>query len=217
MTNGQSFRANILVKLLISVDRKRGYEDAIENTTLAIELSKRYKKYIVGIDLSGDPTTGSAFLELLRSCRQAGLKIAAHCAEVPNPTEVVHILNFKPDRLGHCTCIHPSLNGSKELFNMLLESKIPVELCPTSNIKCRTVPNYESHHLKYLYQAGHPICVSTDDKGVFATSLSKEYEHVGKYLDIGRSDLRKIAQSAISYTFASEEENRELKEFFKAG
>lgn len=71
-----------MVKLLISVDRKRGYEDAKENIQLAIELNKQYPKYIVGLDLSGDPTKGGAFIELLDSCRQADLKIAAHCAEV---------------------------------------------------------------------------------------------------------------------------------------
>lgn len=40
--------------------------------------------------------------------------------------DTTDILKFKPNRLGHCTCIHPSLQGSKQLFDMLLESKIPV-------------------------------------------------------------------------------------------
>lgn len=40
--------------------------------------------------------------------------------------ETIDILKFKPNRLGHCTCIHPRLQGSKQLFDMLLESKIPV-------------------------------------------------------------------------------------------
>ncbi|XP_012251017.2 adenosine deaminase-like protein isoform X2 [Athalia rosae] len=204
----------IMVKFLISVDRKRGYKDARENIQLGIELRKKYAKYVVGIDLSGDPTKESAFIELLHICREAGLKIAAHCAEVPNPVEVKDILNFKPDRLGHCTCIHPNLGGSKELLEMLLASNIPVELCPTSNVKCGTVPNYESHHFQYLYKAGHPISLSTDDKGVFATSLSKEYEYIAEHFSIGLSDLRKIARSAINYTFASDVEKEKLAALF---
>lgn len=43
---------------------------------------KKYPEYIVGIDLSGDPTVDYSFLELLEISRKAGLKIAAHCAEV---------------------------------------------------------------------------------------------------------------------------------------
>ena len=46
--------------------------------------------------------------------------------QVPNETETIDILKFKPDRLGHCTCIHPTLQGSSKLFNLLLDSKIPV-------------------------------------------------------------------------------------------
>lgn len=46
--------------------------------------------------------------------------------QIPNEKRTVDILKFKPDRLGHCTCIHPNLQGSKQLFDMLLESKIPV-------------------------------------------------------------------------------------------
>ena len=69
------------MKLLISVNRKQGLKAAKENVQLAIDMSKEYQQ-IVGIDLSGDPTKGDAFIELLNQARNAGLKIAAHCAEV---------------------------------------------------------------------------------------------------------------------------------------
>lgn len=48
------------------------------------------------------------------------------CTQIPNEKETIDILKFKPDRLGHCTCIHPSLQGSEQLFDMLLQSKVPV-------------------------------------------------------------------------------------------
>jgi len=73
---------NIIVKLLVSINRKQGYESAKENTNLAIRFMKRYPDYVVGIDLSGDPMAGDLFLELLETSRRAGLRIAAHCAEV---------------------------------------------------------------------------------------------------------------------------------------
>jgi len=43
---------------------------------------EKYPGYIVGIDLSGDPTAGDSFLELLETSRKIGLRITAHCAEV---------------------------------------------------------------------------------------------------------------------------------------
>ncbi|XP_017788379.1 PREDICTED: adenosine deaminase-like protein [Habropoda laboriosa] len=201
---------SILTKLLLSINRKQGYKAAQENIELAIHFSKKYPQYIVGLDLSGDPMTGGAFLELLKKARVAGLKIAVHCAEVSNETETMDILEFKPDRLGHCTCIHPTLQGSERLFTMLLNSKIPVELCLTSNVQCKTVPAYESHHFKYLHEAGHPVCLATDDKGVFHTSLSQEYEIVSSTFGLGYEELVKLCQSSVQYAFATSEEKQAM-------
>ncbi|XP_050450363.1 adenosine deaminase-like protein isoform X2 [Cataglyphis hispanica] len=198
----------ILVKLLISINRKQGCETARENINLAIEFMKKYPEYIVGIDLSGDPTVNYSFLELLEMSRKAGLKITAHCAEVPNEMETTDILKFKPNRLGHCTCIHPSLQGSKQLFDMLLESKIPVELCLTSNVKCKTVPSYISHQFKYLYEAGHPITIGTDDKGVFDTCLSEELQLLSSVFNVGKEQLKKLCTLSVQYSFANAEEKK---------
>lgn len=200
----------ILVKLLISINRKQDYESAEENINLAIQFKEKYPEYVVGIDLSGDPTAGDSFLKLLEISRKAGLRITAHCAEVPNEVETNDILKFKPDRLGHCTCIHPNLQGSQELFDILLESKIPVELCLTSNIKCNTVPSYMYHQFKYLYKARHPITIGTDDKGVFNTCLSKEFEILSSVFNIGRKELKELSILSVQYSFASTEEKESL-------
>lgn len=45
---------------------------------------------------------------------------------MPNEEEVDAILRFKPDRLGHGTCIHPVFGGSEKLYDLLLQSQIPV-------------------------------------------------------------------------------------------
>ncbi|KAL7293673.1 hypothetical protein TKK_0012752 [Trichogramma kaykai] len=199
----------IIVKLLVSINRKRAVREARENIQLAIEMSKEYNQ-IVGIDLSGDPTKGDAFIDLLNQARQANLKIAAHCAEVANENETIDILSFKPDRLGHGTCIHPNLNGSETLYNALLKSEIPVELCLTSNVKCKTVPNFKSHHFKYLYDSKHPICICTDDKGVFDTTLSQEIALLMEHFNLSRSDVKNLMLSTVKYTFADDNEKSKL-------
>ncbi|XP_058804153.1 adenosine deaminase-like protein [Phymastichus coffea] len=200
---------DITVKLLISVNRKQSFKAAKENIHLAIEMSREYHD-IVGIDLSGDPTKGDAFIELLHQARSAGLKIAAHCAEVANEVETIDIIKFKPERLGHGTCIHPSSGGTEELYQILLESKIPVELCLTSNIKCKTVLTYDVHHFQYLYESKHPICICTDDKGVFDTTLSKELALAAGYFNLNEHDLIHLMKSSVDYTFATENEKNKL-------
>ncbi|KAG8039258.1 hypothetical protein G9C98_003565 [Cotesia typhae] len=200
----------ITVKLLVSVNRKNGFKDAEENIKLAIEYYKKYPECVVGIDLSGDPTQGDACLNLLKSARDFGLKIAAHCAEVPNEKEVMDILEFKPDRLGHCTNIHPNLSGTLKLFNKLIESKIPVELCLTSNLKCETVPSLSEHQFSYLYQANHPLCLATDDKGVFNTTLSQEYKLAADTFNLTKEDLKKLVRSSVEFAFISQQEKEKL-------
>ncbi|XP_033221577.1 adenosine deaminase-like protein isoform X2 [Belonocnema kinseyi] len=208
-------KCSIIVKYLVSVDRRHGLQVAEENIDLAIELQKKYPKYVVGLDLSGDPTEGDVFLNLLEKSRDAGLRIAAHCAEVPNEVEIMDILNFRPERLGHCVCIHPSLNGSHKLFQRLLELKIPVELCLSSNVKTKSVPTYSHHQFKYLYKVGHPICICTDDKGVFRTTLSKEFELVASHFDLKNTDLKEICKLSVKYSFATDEEKKCLLQIIK--
>ena len=155
---------NILVKLLISVNRNETIESAKENIELAIEYWKKFPNLILGIDLSGNPTKSKFidYIDILNKARSEGLKISIHCGEVVDNQEVKNILNFHPDRIGHGTCIHESLGGDKNNWDELLKKKIPVEICITSNIKCKTVNSYDEHHFKFLYENKHPItlCVS---------------------------------------------------------
>ncbi|KAL2712210.1 adenosine deaminase-like protein [Vespula squamosa] len=200
----------IIVRLLISVDRAQDYENAKENCTLAKSYSKKFPDLIIGVDLSGDPAKGNLYLDLLHDVRKAGLKVVIHCAEIPNRADTWDVLKFRPDRIGHGTCIHPNLGGTVSTFDYLRKSRIPVELCLTSNVKCETVPSYEDHQFKYLYESGHPICISTDDKGLYDTTLSKEFEIASTTFDLKKDDLINICKSSIECSFNSKREKSKL-------
>ena len=97
-----------------------------------------------------------------------------------------------------------------------------VEMCLTSNLKTRTISSYKDHHFGFWKSKGHPLalCVSirsldlvplcavinhfflqTDDKGVFATSLSEEYLIASQAFGLTRSELRTLAKAALEYGF----------------
>ncbi|KAF7379573.1 adenosine deaminase-like protein [Vespula maculifrons] len=201
---------DIIVKLLISVDRAQDYENAKENCNLAKSYAEKYPDLIIGVDLSGDPVKGNLYLDLLYEVRKAGLKVVIHCAEIPNRADTWDVLKFRPDRLGHGTCIHPNLGGTVATFDYLRKSQIPVELCLTSNIICETVSCYEDHQFKYLYESGHPISICTDDKGLYNTTLSKEFEIASTTFDLKKDDLINICKSSIECSFNSEKEKLKL-------
>ena len=96
---------NIKVRLLVSINRQSSLESCQES--LNIVKSMLPNPYIVGIELSGDPRQGefATFEEELKAFKtETGLKISLHCAETEQQVaEAQSMIDFKPDRLGHCT------------------------------------------------------------------------------------------------------------------
>ena len=74
----------MIVQFLVSVDRRRSLEDAVENINLAVEFANLYPDIVVGVDFSGDPIKkGDAkeFVPLLKKAKARGLFISVHMAE----------------------------------------------------------------------------------------------------------------------------------------
>ena len=94
---------NIKVRLLVSINRTSSLESAQETLALVKEIESRF---IVGVELSGDPRDGSfaTFEADLRSFREeTGMKVSLHCAETEEQkAESQSMIDFAPDRLGHC-------------------------------------------------------------------------------------------------------------------
>ncbi|XP_047545810.1 adenosine deaminase-like protein [Vanessa atalanta] len=205
--------ASIIACLIISINRSSHQQEIDIITDLAIEYHKKYPDLVVGIELSGNPAVGKFqhFVPVLTKAREAGLKITLHCGEICNPQEVIEMLKFKPERIGHAVCIHPLYGGNDETWQLLCKSQIPVEVCLTSNVSTKSTPDYSSHHFKELYNANIPITICTDDKGVFATSLSQEYRICAETFGIDPSKLARISLRSCDYIF-SEDKRKTLSD-----
>uniref|UniRef100_A0A182S652 Adenosine deaminase domain-containing protein n=1 Tax=Anopheles maculatus TaxID=74869 RepID=A0A182S652_9DIPT len=197
----------IIVKLLPSIDRSKGVLEAMENVNLAIELNTLYPGTMVGFDLSGNPfgTKFADFVPALEKARKHGFRLALHCGEFEDVQEVKEMFALGVDRIGHGTFIE----GENLAFAS--EHKIPFECCITSNVKCKTVPSNEAHHVGKLLQMNQPVCVCTDDFGVFETSLSQELQICANTFSLSNAQMVELQRNAIEYTFANEEEKQELR------
>jgi adenosine deaminase len=202
----------IVVKLLVSIDRKLSVLEADENVTLALNWSEKYPDIVVGMDLSGDPRKGTfdSLIPSLQRAKDKGLKLTLHLPEVVNVPEAEQMLNFRPHRVGHAVNIHPELGGTEKLWEMLLHSKIPVEVCLSSNFLTNISNSMEEHHVKHLYDNGIPFAICTDDSGVFCTTLSNEFQHSVNALRLSRDELKTLSLKSIDYSFASSEEKLRL-------
>ncbi|XP_038857594.1 adenosine deaminase-like protein isoform X2 [Salvelinus namaycush] len=192
-------------RFLVAVDRRNGAEVAMETVKLAEDFMLSTDGLVVGLDLSGDPTVGHGrdLLPALQKAKNCGLKLSLHLSEVPSQADESELLlNIPPDRIGHGTFLHPEVGGSQSLVDKVRKHNTPLELCLTSNVKGQTVSSYSQHHFLYWYQMGHPSVICTDDKGVFCTDLSKEYQLAASTFNLSQEDMWTLSQKAIDCTFA---------------
>uniref|UniRef100_A0A4W4H4Y8 Adenosine deaminase domain-containing protein n=1 Tax=Electrophorus electricus TaxID=8005 RepID=A0A4W4H4Y8_ELEEL len=205
---------DIDVRFLVSVDRRNGPRVAMETVKLAEDFMLSSDGLVLGLDLSGDPAVcnGKDMLPALQRARNSGLKLALHLSEVPSQKEESEILlNLPPDRIGHGTFLHPEVGGSDSLVDKVCKQKIPIELCLTSNVKDQTVPSYDKHHFQYWYDRGHPCVLCTDDKGVFCTDLSQEYQLAASIFALGPEAVWDLSHQAVQCSFAPEPLKQQLK------
>lgn len=121
-----SQRETMVVKLILSINRSHSVSETEESLNVIIEMKELYPDVIKGVDLCGDPSSGSFNAKLFEKARESGLYVTLHCGEVSNENEVVQMLNFKPDRLGHGTCMHPKYGGSENIWKIYETRKIPL-------------------------------------------------------------------------------------------
>ncbi|CRK95962.1 CLUMA_CG009405, isoform A [Clunio marinus] len=167
------------------------------------------------IDLNGDPTKGKFqdYQEIFQQARTEGFGITLHCgeSETHDDEEVLNMLKFMMpgDRIGHGTFIDES---NLEAWKILLMKQIPIEICLTSNVLCKTVPSYDDHHMGKFLKMNHPIVICTDDYGVFKTNLTNELRICSETFGLDKENLIDLSLNAVSYSFANKKEKQEMKE-----
>ena len=130
---------------------------------------------LIGFGLGG-PEIGvdrPQFEPVFSRARAAGLHSVPHAGETTGPQTIWDALeDLGAERIGHGT----SAVQDPALVEHLVETQIPLEVCPTSNIATRAVDRLENHPIKQLYDAGVHVTVNSDDPPMFGTTLTREYE-----------------------------------------
>uniref|UniRef100_A0A0B7APX1 Adenosine deaminase domain-containing protein n=2 Tax=Arion vulgaris TaxID=1028688 RepID=A0A0B7APX1_9EUPU len=214
---------DIIVKILVSIDRRQGVKVAEIAVDLAEKLMKETDGLVVGIDFSGDPKVGDAldYIPVFLDAGRRGLKLGLHLAELPNFEETKQVLQACCDncvlRIGHGTYLHRYDQGMgyDEIQDLVLEKKIPIEVCLTSNLRTKTVENLKLHHFKYWQDKNHPVILCTDGKGAYNTSLSQEYTKAASTFNLSKQSLKEYVISTIDHIFASESTKNTLREQFQ--
>ncbi|CAM9272345.1 unnamed protein product [Ascophyllum nodosum] len=194
--------SGLIPRLLLSIDRGRTVDDAMVVAKLAVKLRRNelWGAYVVGVDFSGNPTKGAFedFRPALELARSGGLKVTAHCGEVPNDSEFSAVVRFRPDRLGHAVVL------GEEAREALLSARppIPIEVCPTSNLLTLALSDHREHPtVRSWIEEGYPFSVNTDDPGVFDTDLPAEFVHAAASNGMDEESMARLACRAVQDIF----------------
>ena len=153
-------------------------------------------RQLVGFGLGG-PEIGvprPQFTPYFDQARAAGLHSVPHAGETTGPETIWDALrDLKAERIGHGT----SAVQDPVLLAHLAEHRIPLEVCPTSNIATGAVGRLEEHPIIEMSRAGVVVTVNSDDPPMFATSLNREYEIAAWLLDLDEPGLAELARTAV--------------------
>ena len=151
----------------------------------------------------GGPEVGvprTQFKPYFDKARAAGLHSVPHAGETTGPQTVWDALHdLGAERIGHGI----SAAQDPQLMAYLAEHRIPLEVCPTSNVRTRAVASIDEHPLPVLAAAGVPVTVNSDDPPMFGTTLEEEYAVAARLLGLDAAGVAGLARAAVQASFLS--------------
>lgn len=202
-------KGSIKTNLILCMMRGESFDTNKE----VIDLARKYfKNGVCAIDLAGSeakyPVT--LYKELFAYAKKYNIPFTIHAGEASGSESVRNAVLLGASRIGHG--IH--ILEDDQLINDLIEKRILLEVCPTSNIQTGAVDAYKNHPIFKLYHRGVWVHVNTDNRTVSNITLTKEYEKLMNYFPFTEEDFIKMNENAIKATFLSPEEKKELYDLF---
>lgn len=152
------------------------------------------------------------FVETFLQAQRAGLPRVPHAGENEGPQSIQAAIDLlHADRIGHgVRCIE-----NPALVEMLRQRQIPLEICPTSNVRLGIYPGYADHPLRRLWDAGLNITVNSDDPPMFCTNLAREYEILVEYFHFTADELARISLNGVRCSFLPADAKLQLEDKFR--
>jgi adenosine deaminase len=200
-------KLGISSKLIMSFLRHLDEESAFKT----LEQSLPYKNCIVGVGLDsselGNPP--SKFERVFEKAKNYGYLTVAHAGE-EGPSEYVHealdLLNVS--RIDHG-------NRSLEdevLVNKLVELKMPLTVCPLSNLKLCVVKDLKDHPIRIMLNKGLKVTINSDDPAYFGGYMNENYFALHEALNLTKQEIYQLTRNAFESTFLNEKEKNDLIE-----
>src|SRR5574337_790946 len=196
-------RLNISSRLVMCFLRHLSADAAMQT----LEASLRFKDWIVavGLDSSELNQPPNKFIEVFQRARTEGYLTVAHAGEEGPPSYIWQALDLlKVSRIDHgVRCIE-----DPALVQRLARERIPLTVCPLSNVKLCVFKSLEDHNLKSLLDLGLRVTVNSDDPAYFGGYITENLLASQKALGLTRHDIYALARNAFEASFLGAGEKR---------
>jgi adenosine deaminase len=187
-------------RLILSFLRHLSAEDAMQ--TLEQALPWRDHFVGVGLDSSEKGHPPSKFTAVYERARGLGLLAVAHAGEEGPPAYIEEALDLlQVRRVDHgVRCLEDPL-----LVARLARERMPLTVCPLSNVRLRVFERMSDHNLKILLERGLCVTVNSDDPAYFGGYLLDNFLAVATDLELSRAQLVQLARNSIEASFLAPE------------
>jgi len=193
-------------RLIMCFLRDRSVESAEETLDRALP----FKTWLtaVGLDSAEVGNAPERFAAVFERARAAGLLAVAHAGEEGPPAYIRQALD-----LLHVVRIDHGVRCLEDpaLVERLVAERIPLTVCPLSNVRLRVFPTLAHHNLRLMLERGLRVTVNSDDPAYFGGYISDNLLAVQRALSLDRGYLFALAGNAVEAAFVDEERRRELR------
>jgi aminodeoxyfutalosine deaminase len=168
---------------------------------------------VVALGLGGNEVgyPPAPFVADFERARKAGLHTVAHAGETTGHATICDSLDFLGvERIGHGVRAVDNL----VLVERLARDRIPLELCPTSNLCTGVVTSFADHPFRALDEAGVLVTVNSDDPPLFGTTLTDEFLVLAQHWGYDADGIQRIALNAVDAAFLCKEEKAQMRTDF---
>ncbi|QER39987.1 adenosine deaminase [Acinetobacter suaedae] len=159
----------------------------------------------VGLDSSEVGHPPSKFERVFAKAHEAGFLIVAHAGEEGPPAYIWEALDLlKVNRIDHGV----RSEEDEQLMARLISEKMPLTVCPLSNLKLCVVNDMAEHNIRRLLQKGVHVTVNSDDPSYFGGYMNDNFVAIQQALDLSNDELKQLVINSFEASFISDEEKR---------
>eukprot|EP00005_Dracoamoeba_jomungandri_P005902 CAMPEP_0174262382 /NCGR_PEP_ID=MMETSP0439-20130205/12941_1 /TAXON_ID=0 /ORGANISM="Stereomyxa ramosa, Strain Chinc5" /LENGTH=743 /DNA_ID=CAMNT_0015347079 /DNA_START=173 /DNA_END=2401 /DNA_ORIENTATION=- len=175
------------------------------------EIAWRYKdKGVVGFDLAG-PENGfrsKAHKEAFDIIHKNHINCTLHAGEAAGPESIQDSIRWcGAHRIGHGV----ALKDDDDLLNFVVDHRIPIETCITSNLHTKAIKSLKDHPMRKFFDSHVPVVPCTDNKTVSNITLSEEYLKYCEVCDFTVEEVVRMIDYGFNAAFIGQSQKQRLR------